>query len=200
MPTIDVQSDAVAEIYAKSLFQLAHEQGGAQAVQSTLDELKSLRGLVRSDKQATEFFSSRIIALKHKQAVLEKALRGRLSDLSVNFILLLNRKGRLAHYPVMVQAFDEIVQETLGRVDISVQTAQPLDDAQADDLRRRLSAAMGREVVMHAKVDPAMLGGLRVQLGDRLIDASVSSKLRRAKDQFEQSGLPAIRAAAARLA
>lgn len=200
MPTTDIQSDAVAEIYAKSLFQLAHDQGGPQAVQSTLDELKSLRGMVRSDKQATEFFSSRIIALKHKQAVLEKALRGRLSDLAVNFILLLNRKGRLAHYAVVVQAFDELVQETLGRVDINVQTAQPLDEAQAGALRQRLSAAMGREVVMHAKVDPSMLGGLRVQLGDRLIDASVSSKLRRAKDQFEQSGLPAIRAVAAKLA
>lgn len=200
MPLLEIQSDAVAEVYAQSLFDLA---GGAQrdraAIEQTLAELQAVVDLGRGDRRFGEFLASRIIPSKDKEQVLGKVFKHALSPTTLNFLLVLSRKGRLPHITAVLRAFTDLVQEAFGRVDVEVSTAAPLDPAAGEALRQRLSSALKREVIMHAKVDEALIGGVRVQVGDHLIDASVSTQLRRMRDQFEQSGLPAIRAIAGKL-
>ncbi len=200
MPLLELQPDAVAHVYAKSIFQMAKDAGGPAMVQQVLDELKAVVDLGRADRQFGEFLGSRIIPEKDKHAVLKKVFEGKLAPLSLHFLMVLNDKGRLPRITSMVGALDELVQEEFGRVEVDVQTAVALGADQAGALRDRLSRALGREVIMHSKVDPSIIGGVRLQLGDTLIDASVSTQLRRVRDQFEQSGLPKVRAIAGKLA
>ncbi len=155
--------------------------------------------LGRSDQQFGEFLASRIIASKDKERVLTSVFARAISPTTLNFLVILSRKGRLAHITAVLRAFAELVQEAFGRVDVEVSTAHALDSAASESLRDRLSRALKREVVMHGKIDANMIGGLRVQVGDHLIDASVATQLRRVRDQFEQSGLPAIRSIAGKL-
>lgn len=199
MPLIELQSDAVAEVYAQSLFALAKAAGGRDAAQADYQELKAVVDLGRADRQFGEFLSSRIVPVKDKAATLTRIFRGQVSDRVLNFLLVVNRKGRLARVTSILRALDELLQEEFGRVELDVTTAMAMSADASEALRQRLSQVVHREVSIHAKVDPALLGGIRVQIGDQLIDASVQTQLRRVRDQFESSGLPAIRAIAGKL-
>ncbi|MGD9689561.1 MAG: ATP synthase F1 subunit delta [Phycisphaerales bacterium] len=199
MPLIETQPDAVAQIYAQSLFDLAMQAGGQPRAEEVLAELEDIIELARSDRQFGEFLSSRIVASKDRDASLVKIFQGRASEAVVNFLRLLNSRGRLVALTGIVSAFDRLVQNSFGRVEVDVFTATPLsgDDQQA--LRAKLKGVLGKEPILHPYTDASIIGGIRLQIADRLIDASVSTALRKIRDQLTQNGLPAVRAATDRI-
>jgi F-type H+-transporting ATPase subunit delta len=85
--------------------------------------------------------------------------------------------------------------EQMNRIEVTVFTAQPMNDDQVAQLRTQIHAKLQREPVMISKVEPRMLGGIRLQIGDTLIDASLESRLRKVAQNLADNGLPAIRAA-----
>jgi F-type H+-transporting ATPase subunit delta len=193
MPLIETPPDALAEIYAKSLYQLADEQGGRTQVEAVLSELEQLLELARADKRFSEFLASRVVPASLRGGSLEKILKGRCSDLTLRFLRVLNDKNRLGHLPAIAGALDRLVQEKFGRVEVDAYTAQALGPEETSALRDQLRAKLGREPVLHAYVDPSMIGGLRLQIGDQLIDGSVSTQLRRLRQQFSEKGAATMR-------
>jgi F-type H+-transporting ATPase subunit delta len=194
MPLIDKEPDALAEIYATSLYQLADQAGGRGAVESTLAELDDLMEISRGDPHFSEFLASRVVPASQRSASLDRILKGRCSDLTLRFLQILNTKGRLAHLTAIVAAFDRQVQEKFGRIEVDVYTASPATQDELNSVREQIQSRLGREPVLHAYVEPSMIGGLKLQIGDQLIDGSVSTQLRRLKDQFAQRGAPSVRA------
>lgn len=199
MPLIEAQPDAVATTYAHSIFHLAKNAGGQARVEEVVGQLEEILDLARSDRRFGEFLSSRIVAIKARHAALERIFAGRVDPFVANLLLVLNDNGRLANLPAVVAALDRLVQNAFGRVEVDVYTAAPLEREELDALRGRLQSALGREPILHAYVDASILGGLRLQIGDRLIDASVATRLRRLRDQIEDAALPAIRLLSTRL-
>ncbi len=194
MPLIDTQPDAVARIYARSLYDLADKAGGRAKIEEVLAELEEILDLARADAQFGELLSSRIITPAARGASLRRIFGGRVTDLTLNFLLVLNGKSRIGLLPAFVGAFDSLVQERLGRVEVDVFTAERLDAAHLGALRERLTATLGREVVLHPYVEPSMIGGVKVRIGDHLVDGSIATQLRKLKDQLAHEGAANLRA------
>lgn len=199
MPLAESQADAVSRVYAASLLGLADAEGGQRALESTAAELEAILEAARADAKFAEFLSSRILAVDLRRESLQKIFHKRISELTLRFLLVLNDKGRLSKLPGIALAFDELLQERFGRVEVDLWTAVPVDRHQLHALSERLQRVLEREPVVHPYVDESLLGGMKMQIGDQLVDGSVSSGLRRLKEQFVSRGVPEIRSRAERL-
>lgn len=193
MPLIETPPDAIAEIYAKSLFELALERGGQELAERVGGEVEALLDLARQDKRFGEFLASRILPMAKREASLRTILSGRCEDLTRDFMLTLNNKGRLGHLPAIAAALDQIMQDRFGRVEVDVYTAAPMGQPEMSAIRDRLGAALKKDVVVHPYTDESMIGGVRLRIGDQLVDASISTKLRRMRDQLAREGAAKLR-------
>lgn len=199
MPLTETQPDAVANVYAQSLFELAMAKGGQPTAEATLGELEEIVELARADAKLGEFFASRILARGERARVIKSIFAGRASEHVVNFLLVLNNKGRLSKLTGIVAAFDKLAQTAFGRVEVDVYTASPMDADELARLKQSLQGKLGREPVLHPYTDPKMLGGIKFQIGDQLVDAAVSTRLRKLRDQMNGQGLAQVKSAADRI-
>jgi len=193
MARLDRQPDALARVYAGALFELADREAGQEAIERALAELEDIVQLAGEDPRFSEFLTSQILPAEKRAASIRTIFEGRVSDLTLRFLLVLNATGRLGHLGAVAAAFDERLQERFGRVEVDVYTAAPIDDDQAGAIESRLRDILDSEPVLHRYVDESMLGGLRLRIGDQLVDASVSTQLRRMRDRLHTSGADQIR-------
>ncbi len=194
MPLIYAQPDALARTYAQSLIELAEHENGQEAIERTLGELEDILELAREDSLFGEFLSSRVLAKDARSASLDRIFQGKISDLTLRFLQVLNAKDRLSHLPAIVAAFDQIVQDRFGRVEVDVFTAEPVDGEELASMRSQLQDILKREVILHPYTDAEMIGGLRLRIGDHLIDGSVASRLHKLRDQMTRHGSAEVRA------
>ena len=200
MPLTHSEPDALARIYAASLFDLAKQGGGGpQACESTLGELEDILEMARANPQFGEFLASMILSSSERKNSMQRMFEGRVSDLTYKFLQVVNEKDRLGHLPAIVSAFEQMVQQSYGRVEVDVYTAAPIDQNEIASIRTRLQSMLGKEPVIHAYTDESMIGGLRLQIGDQLIDGSVQTQLRKLREKVSSTGGAEIRAHAARL-
>ncbi|MBL9002005.1 MAG: ATP synthase F1 subunit delta [Phycisphaerae bacterium] len=199
MPLIDTPPDAVARVYARSLLELTEAEGGRAAVESAQAELEDILEIARADAKFGEFLSSRVISSDDRTSSLKSIFSGRVSDLTLRFLLVLNDKGRLPHLPAISAAFDSLVQEKFGRIEVDVFTAEPLTGDDLRSMRERLGQALKKEVVVYPYTESAMIGGVKFRIGDQLIDASLATQLRQMRDQIERDGASAARSAIDRI-
>jgi F-type H+-transporting ATPase subunit delta len=186
-PIMPTQTDALANVYAKSLFELAQQAGGQDKITEVLGELEQICELLREDRAFREFFASPIIDKSDRSESIKRILSNRITDLALRFLLVLNEKNRLNHLEAIAASYDRMVQEAYGRVEVDVYTAAPVGHQQLESIRERIKKALGREPVLHSYTEPAMLGGLKLRIGDQLIDGSVANKLRRMKRELQSS-------------
>ncbi|MEO1534821.1 MAG: ATP synthase F1 subunit delta [Planctomycetota bacterium] len=194
MPLTEAKPDALSEIYAKSLYELAESAGGREAVEQVVGELEGVVELAREDGSFGEFLSSRVLKQSDRSKSLRSMFEGKVHDLTLKFLLVLNEKGRLGHLVPIVSSLDETAQRAFGRVEVDVYTADALEGDELERVRQQLNESLGRETVVHPYVDPKMIGGVRMQIGDRLIDASVAAQLRKVRDRLASEGSARLRA------
>ena len=187
------QIDALAAVYARSLFELAEKAGGQAKISEVAQELEEICELLRSDRKIREFFNSPILDREARTQSIRRIFSNRITDLTLRFLLVLNTKGRLKHLESITAAFDRFVQEAYGRVEVDVYTVAPLAQDQMSSRRERIRSAIGREPVLHPYTDVTMLGGLKLRIGDQLIDGSVANKLRRMKRDILTDGSTRLR-------
>ncbi len=194
MPLSQAQPDALSRTYATSLFELAEGEGGQSAIENALGELEDVLELARSDGRFGEFLSSRVLSADARAASLGRIFEGRASDLVARFLQVLNAKGRLSHLPAIVASLDQMVQERFGRVEVDVYTAEPVDADELASMREQLGGILGKEVILHPYTEAEMIGGLKVRIGDRLIDGSIASRLRKMRERLGTHGSAEVRA------
>ncbi len=193
MPLIEAHPDALAKVYAKSLFEIAHAQGGQSNTESVLAELEDILEIARNDHSFSEMLASRLIDIDKRDASLVRIFESKVSPIVLNFMRQLNRKSRLGHLPAIAAAMDTMVQDQFGRIEVDVFTATPISADELGSVKARVSDALGKDVILHPYTDSSMLGGIKLRLGDQLIDASVSAELRKMRDQLVNKGAAEIR-------
>jgi len=193
MPLIDSPADNIARIYARSLIQMASQHGGREGVEAAQSELEDILEIARADPRFSEFLASRVVPPNQRAKSLDAIFTGKVSDLTRKFLQILNKKGRLSHLPAISAAFDSMVQEQFGRVEIDVFTAEPLAADALRSMRERLTATMKKDVVLYPYTEASMIGGVKFRIGDQLIDASVATRLRQLRDQIERDGAAKVR-------
>jgi F-type H+-transporting ATPase subunit delta len=133
-----------------------------------LDESDDLVRLVRSPVFGADEQE------KALTAVLEKA---KIGGLAAKFLKIVAQKRRLFAVREMIRAFRAFVARHKGEVDAEVTVAEPLKEAHLESLTQAIAASAGKNVKLDVKVDPSIIGGMKVKLGSRMFDASLKTKL-----------------------
>lgn len=163
--------------YATALYELADE---GKALDAVAADLKTLKGLVAESADLRRLVTSPLIPRDQQaKAVLALVEKAGLSDLTRRFIGMVARNRRLASLTQIIDGFTSLLAAHRGEVTAEVTSAKALSSAQADAVGNALRSAVGKKVAVQLNVDPKLLGGLKVKVGSRLIDASLASKLQR---------------------
>ncbi len=174
MASVEEREREIGRLYAEAILHVAEEQGQAEALQ---DELVDLVKFLDSDPAIEQFFGSPLVEEGPHAEVIEKAFRGRASDLLVDSLQVINRKGRLSALRAIASEYRAALRDLRGWMDVHVRTAVPLTDALRARLTDALAASTSRKPALIEHVDPAVVGGLIVQIEGRKIDASLASRL-----------------------
>jgi F-type H+-transporting ATPase subunit delta len=167
-------SDPVARIYAVALYETARDKGIVGDVQKGLEVLLE----AWQDRAFRNFFTSPRVPRAVKIRAMDEALGAGAPLELLNFIKVLIAKGREPQFDNIVNAFGAYRDSAENRVHAWVESGSDFDQAALERVKLQLSAAAGgREVVLHYSHEPALIGGARIRLGDRLIDNTVRSRL-----------------------
>jgi F-type H+-transporting ATPase subunit delta len=172
--------------YARALFELALDTKSVDAVKTDLEkfdallsESPDLHRLVRSPVFGAEEQG------KALSAVLEKVGIGGLAG---NFIKLIASNRRLFAVRAMIRDFRKLTARWKGEVTAEVTVAEKLSDARLEELKNTLKSITGEKAVdLHVKIDPAIIGGLMVKLGSRMVDSSLRTKLNAMKNAMKEA-------------
>jgi F-type H+-transporting ATPase subunit delta len=190
---VKANADALANVYARSLFELATDAGGTDKLMEVADELEQICELAREDKKINLFLSSPIVDVKARGKALSAIFTNRITDLMLRFLLVLNNKGRLNRLESIETAFDQLVQEAFGRIEVDVITPVAIDAELMATIKEKISTVLGKEPVLHPYVDESLLGGIKLRIGDQLIDGSVQTRLRKLREELKNNGGAAVR-------
>jgi F-type H+-transporting ATPase subunit delta len=190
---VRVNADALAKVYAKSLFELAMDAGGSDKLVEIADELEQICELAREDKKINLFFSSPVVDVTARGKTLSAIFTNRITDLTLRFLLVLNNKGRLDRLESIETAFDQLLQEAFGRVEVDVITPVAVDAESLTAIKQKIETVLGKEPVLHPYVDEHLLGGIKLRIGDQLIDGSLQTRLRKLGEELKNNGGAAVR-------
>ena len=176
----------LAERYAAALFELADERRELDAV---ADDLRQLRTMIAGSADLSRLVKSPILSRDAQgKGIAALAEAAGISRLVRDFLAVVARNRRLFAVPAMIAAYLAKLAERRGEVTAEVTAAQPLSEVQLGSLTEQLRRSMGRRVSVELRVDPALIGGLIVKLGSRMVDASLASKLRRLQAAMKSAG------------
>jgi F-type H+-transporting ATPase subunit delta len=177
----EIHTTPLAVAYARSIRELATALNTAADIGR---ELTDLSKIVDDNDDLQNFLASPAIGEVERGRVLDSALRSRASELTLNALLVMNRKGRLGILLQVVNAYNDLLQMQQGIIEADVIVAEKLSTDQLEQVRQRVSSVLKREVVMHQYVDVSIIGGLVLRIEDRLLDASVKAQLRAIRRQL----------------
>lgn len=186
----DVGREQIGEIYAKALLGAAESAGQTAAV---LDELDSVITEALSQFPKLErVLGSLLVPHEEKLGILDRVFGGRLSPLLLNFLKVVSRHGRLdCLRPMQVQARKQY-EKMQGRVRVRLTTPTPLDDAQVQAITQSLRAKLHGEPILEAVVDPELIGGAVLRIGDTVYDGSIARQLQAARQQMIERSIHEI--------
>lgn len=169
-----VQGESVARNYAEALLVLARK---AEDAKGWGGMLRQVAGAMQQDLTLSRFLESPRIAADAKSAVLSKALGDRVPRLFLRFLQQLVRNRRQMLIPVIADEYDTLLDASEGIVHARVTVAREAGEAEVAMIGQRLSSVVGKQVVPHVAVDPSIIGGVVVRIGDTVMDGSVRRKL-----------------------
>ncbi len=177
--------DSAARRYAEAAFQVAQRDGTVDAWRRELEDASTIVGV----PAIGHTLADPSVALEARSASVEAALSRVASRPVLNLIQLMLRRGRIEDLPHVAAEFRRLDNAQKGITIATATSAAPLSGAELTALTQRLEAFTGGQVDLDVHVDPSLLGGLVVQVGDRLIDGSVRGRLERLRNQLVSGAL-----------
>ena len=175
----DDEQQHVGEVYAKALIGAATTAGSLEVV---IDQLHSLVEDVFKKKPEFEMaLSSPSVSQEQKNALLDRVFSNRIDVTLLRFLKILCRRNRLGSIRSIEEAASRMRDEALGRVRVTVVTASPISAAELTALEEKLSKTFNAKVSLTAQVDPKILGGLVIRIGDTVYDGSIDGRLQQLK-------------------
>ena len=171
--------------YATALFELARESNAIEAIQR---DLNAFDALIADNPDLQRLVRSPVFGADEQEkalaAVLEKA---GISATAANFLRVVTSNRRLFAVRDMIRGFNKLVAAHKGEVTAQVTVAEALNDARMNDIRAALREVTGKDVQVDVAVDPSIIGGLKVKLGSRMVDASLRTKLNSIKIAMKEA-------------
>lgn len=174
---------AIAGRYAEALYEVAVRE---DAVDKIENELKSINEVLSSSPELKKILFHPRITAAEKREVLHNLFAGRVSELTLNFLDVVVDHRREAFIEDMVLVFTDMANKARNVSDVQVTSAVELTDDERERLLKVLEGATGKKIRASYVVDPSLIGGLVVRIGDRIIDGSVRTRLNALREQLRQ--------------
>ncbi|HEY1357091.1 MAG TPA: ATP synthase F1 subunit delta [Thermoleophilaceae bacterium] len=175
--------EEIAEVYARALFEAAKDN---DVVDRIHDELGEVDEALQEDRELRLFFFSPYFGSDEKKEGVAKVVSGA-DERTVNFLELLAERHRMPLLPRIRKQFDALWAEDQQLLPVSVTAAVELDDSLVKDIGNRIQEQTGRKVELSSNVDPEVLGGLVVRVGNMVLDASVRNRLEQLRKQVAKA-------------
>lgn len=185
MATDDTSLASVPGRYASAVYDLATEAKSQAAVEA---DLVRFQALLDASEDLRRMVKSPVIAAADQSEALGRVLdRAGIQGLAGSFLRLIAKNRRLFMAEDMIKSYRAIAAKARGEVAAEVASAVALTDAQASELAQMLADSVGKVVRLSQRVDPALIGGLVVKIGDRMIDSSIRTKLNSLKTRMKEA-------------
>lgn len=175
--SFDTDQQYLGTVYAKALLGAADKAGTTEAVLSELDSL--IMDVLDSLPKLEATLSSPRVSNENKIGILDKAFGKKMTKELLNFLKVVVGHGRFDCLRAIRRATRRIYNEMRGRVEVEVRTAEVVDSELLSTITTRLRAALGRDIDLTTRVDPELIGGMLVRVGDTVYDGSVINQLSR---------------------
>jgi F-type H+-transporting ATPase subunit delta len=179
------RSSTAARRYAESAFEIASRDGTIDRWRSDLDAA----GAVLEDPAVARGLSDPTVSTDLREQAVSSGFGSKVSGPVLNMLKLLVQRGRIEDLPRIAAEFRRLDNLRLGISPARVVSAAPLEPAEVNALTARLEEMTGGRIELEQEVDPSLLGGLTVRVGDRLIDGSVRGRLERLRNQLVSGAL-----------
>jgi F-type H+-transporting ATPase subunit delta len=171
--------EEIAEVYARSLFEVAKDEGKLDPVR---EQLGQVADAVADNRDLQTFFFSPYFSSDEKKEGLTKVLEG--ADETVgNFLALLVEKHRMPALFRIRQRYEALWQDENKVLPVQITSAVELDESTVQNIGDRIGERTGRKIVLSSSVDPDILGGLVLQVGNNVLDASIRNRLENLRKQ-----------------
>ena len=179
-PSIDTVFDDdqqyIGKVYAKALLAAAAKQNVAEEVIGQMQSI--VVDVFQSSPKLEALFSNPRIEVARKIGLIDSIFKGKVHDCLLRFLKIVASRRRMDSLRSIANSALSMQDEATGKLQVQVTTAQALDSQQLDQLHHKLQVALSAEVRLSTKVNPSILGGLIVRIGDTLYDSSVDGRLK----------------------
>lgn len=176
----------VASRYAKSLIDLAQEQGSLEVIKVDMEQIVAL---IKSSSELQAVLGNPIIKTDKKNSILEALFKDKVRPEILGFFNIMVRKGRSELVYATAQEFIREYNEVKGIVKAEVTSATALSEANLQSLKAKIAQEINAEVILTNKVDETLIGGFVVKVGDRQLDVSIAGKLNKLERHFSSQGI-----------
>ncbi|ASS67283.1 MULTISPECIES: F0F1 ATP synthase subunit delta [unclassified Paenibacillus] len=176
----------IAKRYAQALYDVASTQN---LVAEVRQQLELIAGALASDGDVSRFLSTPGIEPSVKLDIIKKAIGDRVSSIVLNTVTLLIERGRQSSVGSVSEAYGRIADEASGESRATVYTAIALSEAELAKVLQQFGVIAGRRIIGEQVVEPSLLGGIKVRIGDKIYDGSLSTKLDRLSKQINSQAL-----------
>lgn len=163
----------LARRYAQAIFQLASD---AKAAGPVGNELKTIGDAIDDNESALNFFLSPVVDRAEKERALTTAFEGKVNELTLHTLLLLVRKRREALLGEIVREYEALELASRGMDSLTITSAKPLEAAQLREVVGQLEKLYGKKFEVTTRVQPDLIGGMRILMGDRRVDGTIEGR------------------------
>ena len=176
---IDVTAERIARVYATAFMEVAAKSPNAGAL---VEEVASLvTDVLDQFPQLEETLRSELIAHEEKVKLLDRLFGQRASVEVLNFLKVLSKHGRLGLLRPIARRLEKLHAERSGKREVELRVAIPLDDVVRNEIQETLRKTLKAEPVMYVRVDPSLIAGMIIRVGDRVYDSSIHTQLEHAR-------------------
>ena len=176
----------VGNVYGESLYQLAKDESLAVSIG---EQLSALRESFRQEPDFIRLLSSPNLTKAERCQILEDSFRDKVHPYVLNFLKILTEKGYIRHFSDCCSAYADLYNEDNGILKVTAVTAVALSPAQTEKLTGKLSRITGKTIALHNRIDPAVLGGVRLDYDGQRLDDTVSHRLDAVRDLLNKTVL-----------
>lgn len=170
-----------AKRYARAFFDLAQEKGSTDIV---ADDFAGIAKAIEKSPELDSFLKAPLISTEKRVEALKAMFESRINKLSLEFLLFLERKSRLDITQDTLIEFAELHDVLKNVQRVSITSAFEMDNAQIESIKKRLQEKLNKNIVAEVKIEPELIGGFKVKVGDQVNDLSVATQLSRLKQSI----------------
>ena len=176
----------VGSVYAEALYSLAREEGFSDAI---LQQLKTLNSCFAQEPEFLRLLGAPNLSKAERCQILDESFRGKVEPYLLNFLKILTEKGYIRQFSNCVEAYRDLYNQENGILPVTAITAVPLTEAQTVKLTEKLRNITGKQIELLNKLDPTVLGGMRLDYDGKRVDDTVSHRLDAVRSMLQNTVL-----------